>query len=224
MPRSPTPSSPACDRLIAGEMLDQFVTDFIQGGAGTSTNMNANEVIANLALESLGHAQGRVRSTSIRTITCNYGQSTNDVYPTALRLALILRLGSYIAALRRLQDAFFAKGQRIRAACSRWGARICRTRCRCRSAPSSTAGAPPSARRCSASAEVRQLLHEINLGATAIGTSVTAAPGYPELATRYLSRAHRHQVHPRRRPGRGDLRHRRLCAAVRRAQAHRRAS
>ena len=48
----------ACDRLIAGEMRDQFVTDFIQGGAGTSTNMNANEVIANIALESLGHAKG----------------------------------------------------------------------------------------------------------------------------------------------------------------------
>ena len=57
-----------CDRLIAGEMLDQFITDFIQGGAGTSTNMNANEVIANLALEYLGHRRAST-STSIRTIT-----------------------------------------------------------------------------------------------------------------------------------------------------------
>ena len=56
----------ACDRLIAGEMVDQFITDFIQGGAGTSTNMNANEVIANLALESLGHKRAST-STSIRT-------------------------------------------------------------------------------------------------------------------------------------------------------------
>ena len=69
-------------------------------------------------------------------------------------------------------------------------------------------------------AEVRQFLHEINLGATAIGTTVTAAPGYPELATKYLSELTGTQVHPGRRPDRGDLRHRRLRAAVRRAEAH----
>src|SRR6476619_6145792 len=100
----------ACDRLIAGEMRDQFVTDFIQGGAGTSTNMNANEVIANLALESLGHKKGDYHVVSPNDHV-NFGQSTNDVYPTAFRLALILRLGSYMEALRRLQDAFFAKAK-----------------------------------------------------------------------------------------------------------------
>src|SRR6201997_3190516 len=100
----------ACDRLIAGDMMDQFVTDFIQGGAGTSTNMNANEVIANLALEQLGHKKGEYQFVSPNDHV-NYGQSTNDVYPTAFRLALILRLDSYITALRQLQDAFFAKGR-----------------------------------------------------------------------------------------------------------------
>ena len=78
----------ACDRLIAGEMVDQFVTDFIQGGAGTSTNMNANEVIANLALESLGHRKGEYQFVNPNDHV-NYGQSTNYIYPTAFRLALL---------------------------------------------------------------------------------------------------------------------------------------
>src|SRR5215208_2148072 len=78
----------ACDKLIAGEMRDQFLTDFIQGGAGTSTNMNANEVIANLALEHMGHKKGEYQFVSPNDHV-NYGQSTNDVYPTAFRLALI---------------------------------------------------------------------------------------------------------------------------------------
>jgi aspartate ammonia-lyase len=100
----------ACDKLIAGEMRDQFVTDFIQGGAGTSTNMNANEVIANVALELLGHKKGEYQYVSPNDHV-NFGQSTNDVYPTAFRLALILRLAGYIGALNRLQQAFFAKAK-----------------------------------------------------------------------------------------------------------------
>src|SRR5436853_660001 len=91
-----------CDRVIAGEMRDQFVTDFIQGGAGTSTNMNANEVIANLALEALGHRKGEYEYVNPNDHV-NFGQSTNDMYPTAFRLALILRLASYVDALTRLQ-------------------------------------------------------------------------------------------------------------------------
>src|SRR3954462_8503120 len=97
-----------CDRVIAGDMMDQFVTDFIQGGAGTSTNMNANEVIANLALESLGHKNGEYQYVDPND-DVNFGQSTNDVYPTAFHLGLILRLESYMEALRQLQAAFFAK-------------------------------------------------------------------------------------------------------------------
>ena len=99
-----------CDRLIAGEMRSQFVTDFIQGGAGTSTNMNANEVIANLALEYLGRPKGDYEHVNPNDHV-NFGQSTNDVYPTALRLALIMRIASYSDALRRLQVAFVRKGE-----------------------------------------------------------------------------------------------------------------
>src|SRR3569623_1125183 len=99
-----------CDRVIAGDMMDQFVTDFIQGGAGTSTNMNANEVIANLALESLGKRKGDYAVVNPIDHD-NFDQSTNDVYPTAFRLARILRLERYMDALRHLQDAFFAKAR-----------------------------------------------------------------------------------------------------------------
>ena len=174
-----------CDKLIAGEMREQFLTDFIQGGAGTSTNMNANEVIANLALEHLGHAKGEYQFVNPNDHV-NYGQSTNDIYPTAFRLALILRLTRYMDSLTKLQASFFAKavefdrvlkmgrthlqdavpmslGQEFHG----WGTTI--------------------GEEVQRIAEVRQFLHEINLGATAIGTMVTAAPGYPELATRYLS-------------------------------------
>jgi aspartate ammonia-lyase len=174
-----------CDRLIAGEMLDQFITDFIQGGAGTSTNMNANEVIANLALEHLGHKKGEYQYVSPNDHV-NFGQSTNDVYPTAFRLALILRLEFLMASLTKLQESFFAKGREFDEVLKMgrthlqdavpmslghefhgWGTTI-----------------GEEVQRIN---EVRQLLHEINLGATAIGTTVTAAPGYPELATRHLS-------------------------------------
>ena len=185
----------ACDRLIAGELRDQFMTDFIQGGAGTSTNMNANEVIANVALEFLGHKKGEYQYVNPNDHV-NFGQSTNDVYPTALRLALILRLTSYMEALRQLQEAFFAK------AGVRQGAQ---------DGPHPPAGrgahVPGSefhgwgttiGEEVERIAEVRQMLHEINLGATAIGTTVTAAPGYPALATKHLSDITGTEFRPRR--------------------------
>lgn len=175
----------ACDRLIAGEMLDQFVTDFIQGGAGTSVNMNANEVIANLALESLGHKKGEYQYVNPNDHV-NFGQSTNDVYPTAFHLGLILRLESYMETLGRLRDAFFAKAKEfdnvlkmgrthlqdavpmsLGQEFNGWGTTI--------------------GEEIRLIAAIRQILQTVNLGATAIGTTVTAAPGYPELAVKYLS-------------------------------------
>ena len=174
-----------CDRVIAGDMMDQFVTDFIQGGAGTSTNMNANEVIANLALESLGFAKGDYQHVSPNDHV-NYGQSTNDIYPTAFRLALILRLDSYMLALRQLQNAFFAKSKEF--------AKVLKMgRTHLQDAVPMSLGqefhgwGTTLGEEVQRIAEVRQFLHEINLGATAIGTTVTAHPGYPELATKHLS-------------------------------------
>jgi aspartate ammonia-lyase len=116
----------------------------------------------------------------------NYGQSTNDVYPTAFRLALILRLASYMEALRRLQQAFFDKATEFD--------RVLKMgRTHLQDAVPMSLGqefhgwGTTLGEEVQRLAEVRQFLHEINLGATAIGTMVTAAPGYPELATRYLS-------------------------------------
>ncbi len=175
----------ACDRLISGEMNAQFITDFIQGGAGTSVNMNANEVIANLALESLGYQKGEYQIVNPNDHV-NVGQSTNDVYPTAFRLALILRLASYMEALRKLQAAFFAKGKEFDKV-------LKMGRTHLQDAVPMSLGqefngwATTLGEEVERIAEVRRFLHEINLGATAIGTRVTAAPGYPELATRYLS-------------------------------------
>ena len=175
----------ACDKLIDGQMREQFLTDFIQGGAGTSTNMNANEVIANLALEHLGHAKGEYQFVNPNDHV-NFGQSTNDVYPTAFRLALILRLARYMEALTKLQAAFFAKGGEFEQV-------LKMGRTHLQDAVPMSLGAEfhgwgtTIGEEVQRIAEVRQFLHEINLGATAIGTRVTAAPGYPELATRYLS-------------------------------------
>jgi len=174
-----------CDRVIAGDMNDQFVTDFIQGGAGTSTNMNANEVIANLALESLGHKRGEYQHVNPNDHV-NFGQSTNDVYPTAFHLGLLLRLESYMEALRKLSDAFRAKGRELD--------RVLKMgRTHLQDAVPMSMGAEFSGWATTVGeeveriAEIRKQLQGINLGATAIGTTVTAAPGYPQLAVKHLS-------------------------------------
>ena len=175
----------ACDRVIAGDMNDHFVTDFIQGGAGTSTNMNANEVIANLALESLGHKKGEYQYVNPNDHV-NFGQSTNDVYPTAFHLGLILRLESYMEALRQLQAAFLAKAREFD--------RVLKMgRTHLQDAVPMSLGAEFQGWATTIGeevhhlAEVGHILHGINLGATAIGTTVTAAPGYPALATKHLA-------------------------------------
>ena len=175
----------ACDRVIAGDMNDQFVTDFIQGGAGTSTNMNANEVIANLALESLGHKRGEYQYVNPNDHV-NFGQSTNDVYPTAFHLGLILRLESYMQALRQLSDAFFAKAREFDQV-------LKMGRTHLQDAVPMSMGAEFNGwgttigEEVQRIAAVRQILQSVNLGATAIGTTVTAAPGYPALAVKHLS-------------------------------------
>jgi len=176
----------ACDRLISGELADQFVIDFIQGGAGTSTNMNANEVIANVALENLGHKKGDYQQVSPNDHV-NLSQSTNDVYPTALRLALILRLKSYIEALAALQQCFFAKGKEF--------AKVLKMgRTHLQDAVPMALGDEFHGFGTTIGEEVQRiqesiaLLTETNLGATAIGTSVNAPEGYPQLATKHLAR------------------------------------
>ena len=100
----------ACEQLIAGRFHEQFVVDVIQGGAGTSTNMNANEVIANLALERMGFEKGRYDVLHPNDHV-NASQSTNDVYPTAVRLALWFGLQALLDAMAFLRGGFEAKAR-----------------------------------------------------------------------------------------------------------------
>jgi len=103
----------ACDDLIAGKLHEQFVVDVIQGGAGTSTNMNANEVIANLGLEHLGFEKGRYDVLHPNDHV-NASQSTNDVYPTALRLAAWFGIGTLIGAMAELRGSFEKKAEEFK--------------------------------------------------------------------------------------------------------------
>jgi aspartate ammonia-lyase len=98
----------ACDEVLAGKLHDQFVVDMMQGGAGTSTNMNANEVIANRGLELMGHAKGDYRHLHPNDHV-NCSQSTNDAYPTAIKLAVIFSLKDTLAAMGELRTQLQAK-------------------------------------------------------------------------------------------------------------------
>src|SRR5437762_191996 len=100
----------ACEEIRAGKLHEQFVVDVIQGGAGTSTNMNANEVIANLALETMGLEKGRYDALHPNDHV-NASQSTNDVYPTAVRLALWTAIDGLLQAMSYLRAGFEAKAE-----------------------------------------------------------------------------------------------------------------
>ena len=100
----------ACDRVIGGEFHDAFIVDPIQGGAGTSTNMNANEVIANIAIELLGGKKGDY-SVVHPNDHVNYGQSTNDIIPSAGKMTALTLLEGLEVSLERLRDAFLRKGR-----------------------------------------------------------------------------------------------------------------
>src|SRR3954452_4687394 len=100
----------ACEEIRAGQLHDQFVVDVIQGGAGTSTNMNANEVISNRALEHLGHKRGEYRYLHPLE-DVNMSQSTNDVYPTAVKVALHFAIRRLVEAMRTLRGTFEEKAR-----------------------------------------------------------------------------------------------------------------
>ena len=102
----------ACNEIINGKLHTHFIVDMIQGGAGTSTNMNANEVIANRALEILGHEKGEYKYCHPNNHV-NLSQSTNDAYPTSVKIALILANEKLIEVLKELIQSFRNKGKRI---------------------------------------------------------------------------------------------------------------
>jgi aspartate ammonia-lyase len=167
-----------------GEFDHQFLTDMIQGGAGTSVNMNANEVIANVALEIMGHAKGEYQFCHPNNHV-NCSQSTNDAYPTAFRIALSNKLVGYSQTLATLADAFAAKGEEFRNVL-----KMGRTQLQ-DAVPMSMgdefrAFATNLREELLRIADSRNLIAEINMGATAIGTRVNAPAGYAELVTQYL--------------------------------------
>jgi len=177
----------ACD-LIAKDrrFLDQFVVDVIQGGAGTSTNMNANEVVANVALELIGKARGDY--AVIHPIDdVNMAQSTNDAYPTAMRLAVIFATAPLVAALQELAFAFKAKAVEFADVL-----KIGRTQMQ--DAVPMTLGQEFDAFHTTIKEDIARLLEasalfrEVNLGATAIGTGINADPRYASLAVEELAR------------------------------------
>src|SRR6187399_600672 len=103
----------ACQAVIDGKYHDQFLTDLYQGGAGTSANMNANEVLANIALEMSGHKKGEYQFIEPHD-DLNMGQSTNDVYPTAIHVALLLHNDKLMKEAKTLADAFHKKGEEFK--------------------------------------------------------------------------------------------------------------
>ncbi len=176
----------ACREIRQGALLDQFVVDLVQGGAGTSSNMNANEVIANRALELLGHDRGAYGQLHPNDHV-NMGQSTNDVYPTALKLAALSGLHRLAAAMAALRQAFAGKAAEFSDVL-----KIGRTQLQ--DAVPMTLGqefatyatmlGEDEARLTEAAA----LIREINLGGTAIGTGLTAHPEYTARVRDHLSR------------------------------------
>jgi aspartate ammonia-lyase len=174
------------DEMLAGRFLDQFVIDVYQAGAGTSHNMNANEVIANLAAARLGGARGAYDLVHPNDHV-NMGQSTNDVFPTATRLALAIEHERFDAACRALARAFEAK-----AAAFRTVLKVGRTHLQ--DAVPITLGqefggyAACLHAAADAAAAARTTLFELNLGATAIGTGLNAGDDYTRLAVGALAR------------------------------------
>ncbi|MFC6671521.1 aspartate ammonia-lyase [Marinobacterium aestuariivivens] len=175
----------ACDEIIADRLHDQFVVDLIQGGAGTSTNMNANEVIANLALEKLGHEKGQYQHLHPND-DVNRSQSTNDAYPTAACLSVQFAAEPLIDAIASLKKALLAKGEEF-ADVVKMG------RTQLQDAVPMTLGQEFEGFAVNLGEDIDRiheacaLLCEVNLGGTAIGTGINAHPRYQALAVRYLA-------------------------------------
>ena len=175
----------ACDEIIEGKLHDQFPVDCIQGGAGTSTNMNAHEDIAHRALELLGHKKGEYEYCHPNNHV-NCSQSTNDIYPTALRIALYTMLGQLTGDMAYLQQGFVAKSEEFSDV-------IKMGRTQLQDAVPMTLGQEFGAYATTIGEDIlrveesRKLLLEVNLGATAIGTSINAPKGYAEVASKALA-------------------------------------
>jgi aspartate ammonia-lyase len=175
----------ACKAVMDGKYHDQFIVDLYQGGAGTSANMNANEVLANIALEMSGHKKGEYHIIEPHD-DLNMGQSTNDAYPTAIKIALILHNDKLIKELEALSQSFHKKGEEFKDL-------LKMGRTEGQDAVPMTLGQEFHAFGNQLDAEIAVLkrseafLCEQNMGATAIGTGITASPGYAEKCSEHLA-------------------------------------
>jgi aspartate ammonia-lyase len=175
----------ACEQVRAGRCHDQFVVDVIQGGAGTSTNMNANEVIANLALELMGRGKGEYQYLHPNEHV-NMSQSTNDVYPTALKVATHAGILHLVESMVTLRHAFEEKANEFKEV-------LKMGRTQLQDAVPMTLGQEFSTYAVmlfedeERLKEASLLIREINMGATAIGTGITAHPDYARLVCERLS-------------------------------------
>jgi len=178
----------ACDLILeTGKCMDQFISDVYQGGAGTSVNMNANEVVANLALELMGHNKGDYHIINPNDHV-NKSQSTNCAYPTGFRIAVYNSIMQMITSIEHLKASFDKKAHEYQD-CIKMG------RTQLQDAVPMTVGQEFGAFSVLLKEEIKNLkyaaalLLEVNIGATAIGTGLNAAEGYQALAVQFLAEA-----------------------------------
>jgi len=175
----------ACDEIISGNLHEEFPIDMIQGGAGTSVNMNANEVIANRVIEKLGHQKGEYNYCSPND-HINLSQSTNDAYPTALKMALLAMNADLVKKLVKIVAAFREKGKEFSSV-------IKMGRTQLQDAVPMSLGQEFEAFAATLEEDISKLNNnanlfvEINMGATAIGTGLNAPVGYANLCAKNLA-------------------------------------
>ena len=184
----------ACQAVLAGKYHDQFKVDWYQGGAGTSTNMNANEVLANIGLELTGHKRGEYQFLDPHD-DLNMSQSTNDSYPTAIKVAFLLRNDKLIEEMQRLVASFRLKGNAYLEI-------VKMGRTEMQDAVPMTVGQEFHAFAASLESEIQLLresekyLYPVNMGATAIGTGLNAPRGYAEKCAAHLATLTRKPIVP----------------------------
>jgi aspartate ammonia-lyase len=175
----------ACNAVLAGKYHDQFQVDWYQGGAGTSTNMNANEVLANIALELSGHKKGEYQFVDPHD-DLNMSQSTNDSYPTAIKVAFLLRNDKLVEELQKLAASFRAKG-------AAYLEIVKMGRTEMQDAVPMTVGqelygyADALEGEISLLRDAEKYLYPVNMGATAIGTGINVPKGYPQKCAARLA-------------------------------------
>ena len=176
----------AANEVIAGKLHDQFIVDPIQGGAGTSINMNANEVIANRALELMGEEKGNYKLVSPNSHV-NMAQSTNDSFPTAIHLSTIATLEGLLEVMEELHGEFLNKAREFDGII-KMGRTHLQDAVPIRLGQEFEAYAKVLKRDIKRISATREHLYEVNMGATAVGTGLNADPLYIEKAVGYLAK------------------------------------